>query len=65
MVWVSGFVRVRVRWFAVTGGQKWVLYSSIAEGGGRGSASGLWLEGRLCSMLTVMLGGNLDVATWV
>ena len=38
---------------------------SVAEGGGRGATSGLWLEGRLCSMLTVMLGGDLDVATWV
>ena len=30
-----------------------------------GVASGLWLEGKKCSMLTVMLGGNLDVATRV
>ena len=29
------------------------------------SVAGLWLEGRLCSMLTVMLGEDLDVATWV
>ena len=33
-----------------------MLYSSVAERGGRGSASGLWLEGGLCSML----GGDLD-----
>ena len=33
------------------------------EGGGRGAVCGLWLEGRVCSMLTVMLGGDLDVAT--
>ena len=50
-------VGVRVRCFAVTGGHKWVLYGSVVEGGGGGSASGLWLEGRLCIMLTVMLGG--------
>ena len=36
-----------------------MLYGSVAEGGGRVSASRLWLEGRLCSMLTVMLGGDL------
>ena len=29
--------------------------------GGRGAASGLVVKGRLCSMLTVMLGGDLDV----
>ena len=56
--------RGRVRCFIVTGGHKWVLYGSIAEGVGRGSASGLWLGGRLCSMLIVMLGGDLDLATW-
>ena len=55
-------VRVRVRRFVVTGGHKGVL--CVAEGGGKGVTSGLWLEGRLCSMLTVMLGGDLDVATW-
>ena len=33
--------------------------------GGRGAASGLWLEGRVCSMLKVMLGGDLDVPTRV
>ena len=50
----------------MTGGYiKWVLYGSVAGTGGRGSASGLWMEGRLCSMLTVMLDGDLDVATWV
>ena len=37
------------------------MFGSIAEGGGKGSASGLWLEGRLCRMLTAMLGGDLDV----
>ena len=58
-------VRVRVGCFVVTGGHKWVLYGRVAKGGGRGSASGLWLEGMLCSMLimTVMLGGDLDAAT--
>ena len=34
------------------------MYSSVAEGGGRGASSGLRLEGRVCSMLTVMLGGD-------
>ena len=53
----------------------WFVYSSIAEGGarggrggrgGRGATSGLWLGARvyMCSMLTVMLGGDLDVASW-
>ena len=41
------------------------MYGRVAAGGGRGAASGLWLEGRLCSMLTVMLGGDLDIATWI
>ena len=41
------------------------MYSSVAEGGGKGAVSGLRLEGRLCSMLTVMQGGDLDVATQV
>ena len=59
-------VSVRVRCFVVTGDTSGCcVYSNIAEEGGRGSASGLWLEGRLCSMLTVMLGGDLDVATRV
>ena len=40
-------VRVGVRCFVVTGGRKGVLHGSVAEGGGRGVASGLWLEGRL------------------
>ena len=57
----SGRVTVRVRRFVVTRGHKWVLYDSVEEGGGRGSASGLWLEGRLSSMLTVLLGGDLDL----
>ena len=35
------------------------------EAGGRGAASGLWLEGMVCSMLTVMLGRDLDIATRV
>ena len=35
------------------------MYGSVAQGGGRGLASGLWLEGTLCSMLTVMLGGDI------
>ena len=41
------------------------MYSSIAEGGDRGVASGLQLEGKLCSMLAVMLDGDLDVTTRV
>ena len=41
------------------------MYSSVAEGGGRGAVSGLLLEGRLCGMLTVMLGGDLDVVARV
>ena len=41
------------------------VFGSIAEGGRRGVASGLRLEGRVCSMLTVMLGGVLDVVTQV
>ena len=41
------------------------MHGSVAEGGGRVAASGLRLEGRLRSMLTVMLGGDLDVATRV
>ena len=48
-------VRVNVRCF--------VVYSNVAEGGGRKATSGLWLEGRLCSMLSVMLDGDLDVVT--
>ena len=55
-------VRARVRCFFIKG---CCVYGSVAEGGGKGSVSGLWLEGRLCSMLTVMLGGDLDVATRV
>ena len=39
------------------------MYGSVAEGGGRGAVSRLRLEGRVCSMLTVMLGGDLDVTT--
>ena len=35
------------------------VYCSVAEGGGRGVASGLWLEWRVGSMLRVMLGGDL------
>ena len=41
------------------------MYGSVAEGGGRGVSSGLWLEGSVCSMLTVMPVGDLDVATRV
>ena len=41
------------------------MYGSVAEGGGRGAESELWLEGRVCSMLTVMLGGDLDVTVRV
>ena len=50
--------RVRVRCFVVTGDTRGCcVYGSVAEGGGTGLASGLRLEGRVCSMLTVMLGG--------
>ena len=31
------------------------MYGSVVEGGGRGAASGLWLEGWPCNVLTVML----------
>ena len=41
------------------------VYGAAAEGGGREVTSVLRLEGRLCSMLTVMQGGDLDVATQV
>ena len=34
------------------------MYGSVAEGGGRGAASRLWLERRVCSMQTVMLAGD-------
>ena len=37
------------------------MYGSVAEGGGRGSASRLQLEVRVYSMLAVMLDGDLDV----
>ena len=30
------------------------MYGSVAEGGGRRGASGLWLDKRVCSMLTVL-----------
>ena len=40
--------------FCRNGAHKWELYASVAEGGVK-AASGLWMEGRLCSMLTVML----------
>ena len=36
-----------------------------AERGGSVSAPGLWLEGRGCSMLTVMPSGDLAIATRV
>ena len=54
---------IKVRCFVVTG--RIVLacvYRRVAEGGGRGAASGLWLEGRLCSKLTVMQAGDLVIA---
>ena len=37
------------------------MYVSVAEGGGREAESGLRLEGMVCSMLLVMLGGDLDI----
>ena len=54
-------VRVRARCFVVTGGHKMEL--CVAEGGGRGITSRLWLERRLYNMLTVMLGGDLDIGS--
>ena len=37
------------------------MYDSVAEGRGRGAVSGLWLlKGRVCSMLTMILRGDLD-----
>ena len=41
------------------------MYGSVAEAETRGVASGLRLEGRACSMLRVMLGGDFDIATLV
>ena len=61
----SPVARVRVTCFVLTRIHKWVLYGSVVEGGGSGTASGLRLEGRLCSMPTVILGENLVVAFWV
>ena len=37
------------------------MHGSVAEGGGRGAVPGMWLEGRLCSILTVMPGGDVMV----
>ena len=56
----------RVRCFVITRGdiRGCRVYSSVVEGGGRESASGLWLQGG-GSMLTVMLGEDLDGATRV
>ena len=34
------------------------MYGSVVEGGVRGAASRLWLEGRVRGTLTVMLGGD-------
>ena len=33
---------------------------SVVEGGVRGAVLGLWLEDRLCSMLTVLLAGYVS-----
>ena len=41
------------------------VYGSVAEGGGRGVGSELRLQGRVCSMLMVMLGGDLDIRVGV
>ena len=43
------------------------MYCIVVEGGGRGAVSGLRLKGRVCSMVIVMLGGDVDVASqlWV
>ena len=48
-------VRVRLRYFVITGGYKGVLYDSFAEEGGREDASGLWLQGRLCGRVRVLV----------
>ena len=55
--------RVRVRWCVVTRGYEEVLCveGSAVEGGSLGVVSRLWLEGRMGSMLAVLLGGDLDV----
>ena len=41
------------------------VYDSVAEAGDRGAASGLWLTESLCGVLTVMLGGDLEVANQI
>ena len=53
-------LRLGLRCLVVAGGHRGCCVCG-AEGGGRGVVSGLRLEGRVCSMLTVMLGGDLDV----
>ena len=39
------------------------MYCIVVEGGGRGAVSGLGLKGRVYSMVIVMLGGDVDVAS--
>ena len=56
--------RVRLRWFVVMEGHNRVLCIR-QRCGGRGVPSGLRLEGRESSMLTVILGGNLEAPTRV
>ena len=53
-------VKVGVRCFVVTKGNKWVCVRQRCEGRGRGSASGLWLEG-----LWLGLGLDLYFAVWM
>ena len=53
-------VRGRGRCFVVIGRYRGCcVYGSVSERRGRGVASGVRLKGRVCSMLTVMLGGDL------
>ena len=46
-------LRTSTRYFVVTKGHKWALYSSVVVGGGRDITSGLWLEGKPCFVVTV------------
>ena len=48
--------------FCCDQGTQWgaVFSAALGEGAYTGAASGLYLEGRVCSMLTVRLGGDVD-----
>ena len=55
-------VGIRIRVVVVTRDRKGCnVYSSIAEGGGRAVASRPRLEGRMCSMLSVIRGRDLEL----